>query len=751
MKAKYLRLRSPKGKNNLKLNYDIPASLSSGVYATDLFNLEPLIPMTPWTGGATFTTIYNNKIYLVGGQQDYTYVSEIYEFDPVTEKFTTVATIPTPTRFPGICAYNNKIYIAGGMQSGNRRITTIFEFDIPTLTLSTSSLTLPVENYAHTIDIIGGYMYMFGGYYGSSTGVYACNMSTGVWTLAATCNETLHHTTVVKGSSIYIFGGGYQYQNYIGVFTVSGTSVSRGTHTDTEANNTRYMPSKAVVYGTLAFAHDYSGAMVVVDISGAAGVAGTHTLKNITHRAGNNSFTYGGMCIYGTTLYAFGGENGQTIEKFNMAGGTAWESVGPVIPDGYTPHTRSVDIGNKIYVVGGWDSVTDQIMYFDTDTNSWNICSYKLQVARSLHSLQAVGTKIYVFGGTDSTGTDIGSIEVIDTVAGTSTLLSASLTTSRIRTTTWHYNGKIYVCGGREFTHLDAPLIEIFGIATSTISTNLDYSNVDLTNARTKFGGVKPFIYQIGSIIYIKATSEYYYCTVCLNVNTNAITELKGYYYAEYLYGAYPVQYGDTYTAWGGSSVGYTFTMQLSAGFEDDYISNIGYSKKGYLEYAASHKVGNNLYFLKAGSIYKASLAYVTTYPVYTPASSAEKSSQSYIIPTITLKEPYSEAKKLLVESQTTSNYGLYVDPLLPSEIIDGSDYTTGAYRGVFSLSDTVGIYIDTTKMPTDVASIISTDIQKATTHSIYIRVSALPGVKTLFDVGTKISRGITGIIVTPT
>lgn len=741
MKAKYLRLRSPKGKNNLKLNYDIPASLSSGVYDASLFALEPLIPKTPWTGGCTFSTVYNNKIYLVGGQQYYSPPGYIHECNPLTQTFAQVAVLPQLARFSGFCVSGNKIYITGGLDNNNYRLTSVYVFDMDTMAISLSDIVLPVERYGHTVDIINGYMYMIGGY-GSYNTIYTCNLSTNTWTLSGYCSNTMKHSSVVRGNNIYIFGGTYDYSNYVGVFTCSGTSVSVGYRNNVSGVSTGDMPAKSVVYNNLAFAHNSSGGMVVVDISGAYGVAGTHLLKTISHKSGDAAFAYGGLCIYGTTLYAFGGDTGQFIEKFDLVAGTEWERIGPFIPDNYTPHTRSVDIGNKIYVVGGWDPVTDQIMYFDTDTNSWTICTYKLQVARSLHSLQAVGTKIYVFGGTDSTGTDIGSIEVIDTVAGTSTLLSASLTTSRIRTTTWHYNGKIYVCGGREFTHLEAPLIEIFDIATSTISTNLDYSNIDLANARTKFGGVKPFIYQIGPIIYIKATSGYNYCTVCLNVNTNAITELDGYYYAAYIYGAYPIKYGDTYAAWGGSSAGYTFTMQPRVGFEVYYMSTIGYYMESNLEYAASHKIGDYIYFLKAGSIYKGSLAYVTTYPVYTPVSSAEKSSQSYIIPTITLKEPYSEAKKLLVESQTTSNYSLYVDPLLPSEITDGSSYAYGGYRGAFSMSDTTGAEIDTSKMPTEVTAIITADITKVTTHSIYIGFESLSGGKTLMVVGEAMNRG---------
>lgn len=98
--------------------------------ATQIWTSGPLMP-TPRGGGSG--AFYHGMVVYLGGEDDKRAYNENEGFDVKTNRWVTLAPMPTPHHGIGVTAIGNMLYVAGGGQSrGNRQVTNdLLAFTIP--------------------------------------------------------------------------------------------------------------------------------------------------------------------------------------------------------------------------------------------------------------------------------------------------------------------------------------------------------------------------------------------------------------------------------------------------------------------------------------------------------------------------------------------------------------------------------------------------------------------------------------------
>jgi len=124
---------------------------------------------------------------------------------------------------------------------------------------------------------------------------------------------------------------------------------------------------------------------------------------------------------------------------------------GQVLKTGVRSHSASV-VGNKIYVVGGYDAhdVYNDLSVFDTDIQSWyKPTTNEGPTAVRAHTSTVVGKKIYIFGGGDGPNyfKDVWVFDT-DNNAWSSLEVHGAIPTARRSHSAELVENKLYVFGG---------------------------------------------------------------------------------------------------------------------------------------------------------------------------------------------------------------------------------------------------------------------------------------------------------------
>ena len=162
------------------------------------------------------TVVFNDKIYVIGGSATHKNeekpIKTIEEYDPITDKWTTKASINSNLVLKAI-VLNEKIYIVEGFIPDDDSVLKIEEYD-PVTNKIIKKAGMKNENYSSpegtNIGILNGKIYAIGGY----GNIDALNLVeeydpvTNKWTEKAQMNEErVHSHTVVLNGKIYAIGG----------------------------------------------------------------------------------------------------------------------------------------------------------------------------------------------------------------------------------------------------------------------------------------------------------------------------------------------------------------------------------------------------------------------------------------------------------------------------------------------------------------------------------------------------------------
>ena len=152
-----------------KINGGTLSDWSNRVYATTKGSFSTIKQAIP-TSRYYFSTInLNGKIYVIGGLNidngKSVYSNTVEAYDPITNKWSTKASMPTARCRFSIASTNGKIYVMGGNNGWS--LNTVEEYD-PIADKWTTKANMPKARYAFSSVALDGKIYAIGGYSGTS-------------------------------------------------------------------------------------------------------------------------------------------------------------------------------------------------------------------------------------------------------------------------------------------------------------------------------------------------------------------------------------------------------------------------------------------------------------------------------------------------------------------------------------------------------------------------------------------------------
>jgi N-acetylneuraminic acid mutarotase len=150
----------------------------------------------------------NGKLYAVGGGFNLT----VEAYDPVTDSWTTRASMPGPPRNQFASAvFNGKIYVIGGVVPPNIPLSLVQVYD-PAADTWTTKANMPTPRWGHGVAVVNGELYAIAGSndFGYPPLVEKYNPTTDSWTTIAGSlmpTQRQDFATAVLDGKIYTIGG----------------------------------------------------------------------------------------------------------------------------------------------------------------------------------------------------------------------------------------------------------------------------------------------------------------------------------------------------------------------------------------------------------------------------------------------------------------------------------------------------------------------------------------------------------------
>ncbi|MFZ5989825.1 MAG: S8 family serine peptidase, partial [Bacillota bacterium] len=111
------------------------------------------------------TAVLNDRIYVIGGENEYDYLNNLDVFDPVTRSCIPKASMPTSRSCLTAAVVNGKIYAIGGLRfdnTGGYILNTVEEYD-PVRDVWTQKSSMMIPRMAPSAAVVNGKIYVMGG------------------------------------------------------------------------------------------------------------------------------------------------------------------------------------------------------------------------------------------------------------------------------------------------------------------------------------------------------------------------------------------------------------------------------------------------------------------------------------------------------------------------------------------------------------------------------------------------------------
>jgi N-acetylneuraminic acid mutarotase len=108
-----------------------------------LTNVYTAVSLPSFTRKNAAFTLYQNKIYMVGGTSSFGICNNVDVFDPATGTWNGIAYLPKSLSKAGTSIYDNKMYVFGGTETDSSYSETIFAYDFTTGQWNQSAIAAP--------------------------------------------------------------------------------------------------------------------------------------------------------------------------------------------------------------------------------------------------------------------------------------------------------------------------------------------------------------------------------------------------------------------------------------------------------------------------------------------------------------------------------------------------------------------------------------------------------------------------------
>ncbi len=388
----------------------------------------------PWPGDANGTTlpggstVYNNKLYIIGGFNiNVGMSSQIWQFDPAAapgSKWSLkTATLPVPLGYVPAAAIGNMIYTGGGSTFTGGTLadsTNSYAYNPTADTIAPLTNQIPratgetrAVNYNNELWVLGGGRTAPN----PSAEVDIYNPGTGLWRVGPPMlNVRRNFAADTDGSRIYV-AGGYSpsvQTNAAEVYSVNTCGTPSPTSTVALPTATTTATPNAATATTTATPN-----AATATPTQCVGYIGSWT--NVApYPAQIESVAVASDGTYG---YGMGGaSNGivtNAVSRYDTVANT-WTPLAP-LPTAETDARAGYDpLNNKVYLFGGYDftNVLTNNFIYDVASNTWTTGA-PLPAARFFSSVGYYNGKMYVVGGLDSSFAETSQVWQYDPIANT--------------------------------------------------------------------------------------------------------------------------------------------------------------------------------------------------------------------------------------------------------------------------------------------------------------------------------------------
>ena len=754
MKAKYVRVRSPKGAPNIVHKYKTEdryvttEGLTNPAIYTDLGMNLP----TDSRGYISTAITPTGEVYLFGGgtSSSSNNYGAVHKLDLVNKRLNKVRQNGEELDYVPCAMYGksvvhgNKIYMMGGYYNTSE----IYSMHIIDLNPVDSVVSSEPSYYINDIFQVsrigagvvnvGRKILTFGGVLREnmatasvgSTSIRIYDIDTNKWSDSAytlsndktMCNAHYYSLGGSLGGYIYVLGGN---RNNIDKFTVdaSGNITASATLSINDFNDgSRYWTNSVLIGDNIyVWKAPHSGSSTLVKFScltDAIDVDATALLAAPTMLVDGKTRTYASMVTYNNKIYLIGGLGFNSIDEYDTDTNT-WTTLGMnSIPGGYealktpnattflSPHRRSFTIGSYGYITGGYDITnnvpTNAVLRFDPSTDTWETHT-SLNKTRHIHNCQVVNAKAYVFGGISYDG-DTASIEEYNPDTEAWTTKNANLITPRVFSNSFVYNDKIYIVGGlveEEYTNsveIYDPINDTISVAPFTLS--LEFIESLTSSELTGRYSILCVVNSVTKTLYMYSAVSGY--VEVINLETNeTIVSTRDYwkYYGRYEY----TQCSDVYYVnensalfFGGDQDGSNVLREvnLTTGAHAGSVSI--HESESYFTGGILMFLNNYMYAFSLNRAVKINLDTVVLGHHVLGVNSVVNMKKLYSTD-ILAKKPDVATDKATVEAVVIKDYNAYVDPLVPLELTAaGLDYMLGYRNAVTVIEKTTVARTDT-------------------------------------------------------
>jgi N-acetylneuraminic acid mutarotase len=165
--------------------------------------------------------VVNGTIYLIGvvpfgHPNSITIRSNSFAYDPSTDTWTAIASMPTPRESFSVATYDNKIFVMGGFEIDEGISCSVNEVYDPSTNTWSTAASMPISTAEAQADTVDDKIYVMGGTGGpayttvNETQIYDPNMDSWSTGVSMPYPVTAASSAVVD-STIYVFGGFDEY------------------------------------------------------------------------------------------------------------------------------------------------------------------------------------------------------------------------------------------------------------------------------------------------------------------------------------------------------------------------------------------------------------------------------------------------------------------------------------------------------------------------------------------------------------
>ncbi|MCB9135601.1 MAG: hypothetical protein H6636_09250 [Anaerolineales bacterium] len=183
-----------------------PTPEAIATFAENQWQTEAPLPI-PRFGQAT--TVYENQVYLIGGESTEGVTASAERYTPETNEWETLPPKPNAVTDVQAAVLGGQIYVPGGREDSGK-ITDVLEIFDPEKKQWTTGPTLPIKISAYALVAFEGKLYLFGGWDGTqySDKVYVYSPDLEQWSQHGTLpSPRAFLSAVVAGNKIYVIGG----------------------------------------------------------------------------------------------------------------------------------------------------------------------------------------------------------------------------------------------------------------------------------------------------------------------------------------------------------------------------------------------------------------------------------------------------------------------------------------------------------------------------------------------------------------